>query len=550
MSTPRAALAFAALLWAACLASGLALRPLLPVDETRYLAVALEMWQRGDFLVPWRNGVPYHHKPPLLFWSMHAGWAVLGVGEAWARMVAPLFGLASLAACVALARLLHPGRPAVAAMAPLALMAFSYFALFGTLTFFDTLVTFFALVGWIGMVLAARGQEARGWTLVALALGLGILAKGPVQLLHLLPVALLAPLWARAAGGSPSWRRWYAGLGLALLAGAAIGLAWAIPAAISGGEEFARKIFLGQHTGRMVRSFQHARPFWWYAPMLLALLFPALWWLAPWRGLRGGGLGDGGTRFVACACLPVLAAFSAISGKQPHYLLPEFALAAILLARLADRDGYEDRRLDRAVPALGLALAGIGMVALPFLAPRIAQGRPGMELATGLAVAIAGFGLVLLAGAALLLRDRARAAPARLASLAAATAALVVAANLGFLVLAPANDAAPIARVLAAAEAEGRRVGMVGDYESEFHFAGRLREPFADELGDAGAIAWARANPEGVVLRSYGRRAALPADWPAPLHLGPWRGRLVAAWPAALVAGPRGAELMSDPPAR
>jgi hypothetical protein len=190
------------------------------------------------------------------------------------------------------------------------------------------------------------------------------------------------------------------------------------------------------------------------------------------------------------------------------------------------------------------------MVALPFLAPRVAQGRPGMELAPGAAIAIAGFGLVLLAGAALLLRDRARAAPARLASLAAATAALVVAANLGFLVLAPANDAAPIARVLAAAEAEGRRVGMVGDYESEFHFAGRLRQPFADELGDAGAIAWARANPEGVVLRSYGRRAALPADWPAPLHLGPWRGRLVAAWPAALVAGPRGAELMSDPPAR
>jgi len=365
VNAPRAALAFAALLWAACLASGLALRPLLPVDETRYLAVALEMWQRGDFLVPWRNGVPYHHKPPLLFWSMQAGWAVL----------------ASLAACAALARLLHPGRPAVAAMAPLALMAFAYFALFGTLTFFDTLVTFFALVGWIGMVLAARGQEARGWTLVALALGLGILAKGPVQLLHLLPVALLAPLWARAAGGSPSWRRWYAGLALAVLAGAAIGLAWAVPAAISGGEEFARKIFLGQHTGRMVRSFQHARPFWWYAPMLLALLFPALWWLAPWRGLRGGALGEGGMRFVACACLPVLAAFSAISGKQPHYLLPEFALVAILLARLADREGYEDRRLDRAVPALGLALAGIGMVALPFLAPRIAQGRTGMDLA-------------------------------------------------------------------------------------------------------------------------------------------------------------------------
>ena len=550
MGAPRAALAFAALLWAACVASGLALRPLLPVDETRYLAVALEMWQRGDFLVPWRNGVPYHHKPPLLFWAMHAGWAVSGVGEAWARLVAPLFGLASLAACAVLARMLDPGRPAVAAMAPLALMACSYFALFGTLTFFDTLVTFFALLGWIGLVLAARGQEARGWSLVALALGLGILSKGPVQLLHLAPVALLAPLWARAAGGAPSWRRWYAGLALAVLAGAAIGLAWAIPAAISGGEEFARKIFLGQHTGRMVRSFQHARPFWWYAPMLLALLFPALWWIAPWRALRGMGRGEAVLRFVACAFLPVLLAFSAISGKQPHYLLPEFALFAILLARLACEEGYEDRRIDRAVPALGLALAGAGMVALPFLAPRIADGRQGMELGAAIAVAIAACGLALLAGAAALLRDRPRAAPARLASLAAATAALVVAANLGFAVLAPANDAAPLARVLAAAEAEGRPVGMVGDYESEFHFAGRLRRPFADELGDTGAVEWARANPAGIVLRSYGRRAALPADWPAPLHLGPWRGRVIAAWPAALVAGPRGAELMSDPPAR
>ncbi len=28
------------------------LRPLMPVDETRYLGVAWEMWRRGDFLVP------------------------------------------------------------------------------------------------------------------------------------------------------------------------------------------------------------------------------------------------------------------------------------------------------------------------------------------------------------------------------------------------------------------------------------------------------------------------------------------------------------------
>ncbi|VAW80265.1 Polymyxin resistance protein ArnT, undecaprenyl phosphate-alpha-L-Ara4N transferase; Melittin resistance protein PqaB, partial [hydrothermal vent metagenome] len=37
------------------------LRPLLPVDETRYLSVAWEMWWRGDFLVPYLNGEAYHH---------------------------------------------------------------------------------------------------------------------------------------------------------------------------------------------------------------------------------------------------------------------------------------------------------------------------------------------------------------------------------------------------------------------------------------------------------------------------------------------------------
>ena len=43
------------------------LRPLLPVDETRYLTVAWEMWTSGSYIVPHLNGEPFSHKPPLLF---------------------------------------------------------------------------------------------------------------------------------------------------------------------------------------------------------------------------------------------------------------------------------------------------------------------------------------------------------------------------------------------------------------------------------------------------------------------------------------------------
>ena len=41
------------------------LLPPLPIDETRYLAVAWEMHRTGEFLVPHLNGELYPQKPPL-----------------------------------------------------------------------------------------------------------------------------------------------------------------------------------------------------------------------------------------------------------------------------------------------------------------------------------------------------------------------------------------------------------------------------------------------------------------------------------------------------
>ena len=83
-------------LWLILLAATLTTRPLLPIDETRYLSVAWEMWLEGEILVPQLNGQAYSHKPPLLFWLINAGWAAFGVNEWWPRLVAPLFGLGSL----------------------------------------------------------------------------------------------------------------------------------------------------------------------------------------------------------------------------------------------------------------------------------------------------------------------------------------------------------------------------------------------------------------------------------------------------------------------
>ena len=55
-------------------------------------------------------------------------------------------------------------------------------------------------------------------------IGFGVLGKGPAILVHLLPVALAAPLWVRCLegqsdGDTPGWGRWYAGVGAGVAQG-------------------------------------------------------------------------------------------------------------------------------------------------------------------------------------------------------------------------------------------------------------------------------------------------------------------------------------------
>jgi 4-amino-4-deoxy-L-arabinose transferase-like glycosyltransferase len=44
------------------------LRPLALPDEGRYAEVGRWMWMTGDWLTPRLDGIPFFHKPPLLYW--------------------------------------------------------------------------------------------------------------------------------------------------------------------------------------------------------------------------------------------------------------------------------------------------------------------------------------------------------------------------------------------------------------------------------------------------------------------------------------------------
>ncbi len=519
-------------LWLVLIGAALTLRPLLPVDETRYLAVAWEMWLRGDFLVPHLNGETYSHKPPLLFWLMQAGWSVFGVNGWWPRLVAPLFGLGSLFLTVSLARRLWPGREEIARLAPVLLIGALFWATFTTLTMFDMMLALFTLAGLHGILTAWRGRLARGIAVLAVAIGFGVLAKGPAILLHLLPVSLLAPLWGPALAAAetgqrttaPSWSRWYAGVVAAVLIGAAIGLGWAIPAALRGGPDYTEAIFWGQSAGRVVNSFAHGRPWWWYLAALPVMILPWMIWPALWRaGRRGRGvLATGAGRFCLVWFVPAFLVFSAISGKQPHYLLPEFpALALVAAAILSGQASASRRDLIPAVVFFGLI--GFAALIVPILP---------VDLPPRLSALVPAWGALLLAAA---IGGWFAARPSTETSaqiLAGLTVTLVVTVHLiASPLLVKAHDVEPVARRLAEWQEAGHPLAHIGKYHGQYQFAGRLKAPII-EIEAVDAAAWLAVHPDGkVVTYTRNRADAEGADLVAP-----FRGKWVEVWDAAKAA--------------
>lgn len=434
------------------------LRPLLPVDETRYVAVAWEMWRRGEFLVPWLNGEVYQHKPPLLFWLFHAGWAVTGVNETWPRLVGPASSLLALWALARLGERLWPARPGTGRLGSLMLLASTYFALYQTALMFDLPLLAFVALGWWQLVGAMQSGRWREWLGYGTAFGAALLLKGPVAAVYLLPPLLVWRAWTSPGAPPPGWRKPVAGLALGL---ALPGL-WLLAAWSQGPDGYLPSLVGEQTLGRIQGELGHPRPLFWYLPFLLLLPLPWTLWPGSWRALRrlADDTGDPGTRFVLLTGVAGLLVLSLVHGKQVHYLIPLLALAMLGLARgvMAPVPG------PGAVAAMpgGATRGDLLAMASPQAGDVAAVQSAGRWIRAGLAFAV----LVALAG---------------------------------FVAVRADYDLAPAARHVAAQQQRGRDVLYVGNYQGEFGFLGRLRAPVAEQ-GPAHAGAWLRAHPDGLVV--------------------------------------------------
>ena len=508
----------------------------MPMHSTRTLGVAWEMWEHHSWLVPMLNGAPYSDKAPLIYWLFFLGWRLTGVSDLWPRLLLVAIGAAQLVLVQALARRLFPNRPWVSRSAPWVLGALTYGFLFDLQIMYDGLLAVWVLLALLALLPTARREQPR-FLVFALATGLGLLTKGPVMLLHVGLVWLLGPWWrpwARAHRGA-----WYGQGILAILAGIAMLLAWALPAAWIGGPVYRELLLFHQTAGRVVDAFAHARPFWWYLPLLPLLLFPFSLWPRIWAAM--GSLGrpfEPGQRFLMAWLIPVFVAFSLVSGKQAYYPLPELGglsvLSVFAIARMRERHPHRDGSpwLTPWPLALFSLLLALILFALPWLRD---NGYLGHDYALrAVSTHSASFGvLYLLLAAGLMWRGR-----GELRRIALAGMIGVVTANALFtLTLWHDYDLRRISRLLAEAQARGTPIANIGMYEGQFHFLGRLTQPITPLDNDALLRAWIAAHPMGWVLAYPDRLGAEARQY--ALYAQRFRGVWVVIWPAQVLADVR-----------
>ncbi len=369
---PRGAVPLAGLaLWLLATAG---LRPLMLPDEGRYVGVAWAMLTGGDWLTPTLNGLPYFHKPPLMYWVTAAAMGVAGP-HALAARAAPLLGawlmgLATWLWCTGQGAATVQGRRPGVALALLATTPF--FLLGGQFANHDMLVA-----GLIALaIVAARravappgtgaGAAPRGalaWVVAAwAAAAFAVLAKGLIGVV--IPALVLLP-WLLAQ------RRGREVLRLLHPAGVAVFLALAAPwfvAMQAAHPGFIDYFIVEQHFRRYTQvAFNNQHPAWFFAVVLPLLTLPSsLWLVAAGRRLARAGRPGGDALLAAWWLVVVVGFFSLPRSKLVGYVLPALPPLAWWLAAAVGE--WPGRRV-RALAAAGAAACALAVAAIAWTGP-------------------------------------------------------------------------------------------------------------------------------------------------------------------------------------
>ena len=312
------------------------IRPALPIDETRYLGVAWEMWLKSDWIHLTKNYVAYHHKPPLLFWLINIFWMIFGVSRWAATLVPVLSSIAVIFLTIKLAKKLFPQDVQIAERVKFLLLGSVPFLIYGSLIMFDMLMTVFVLGALLLLLEYAEKRRLIYMVGYGLCLGFGVLTKGPVIYIYALLPALLSFWWAPKHPKQTKLPSWIIGWLLAIAVSAVPVMLWLGPM-LGKDPEFLYWLVWKQSAGRVTGNFSaaHGRPIYFYLPLIPLFLAPWILFSSFWKGannLKNEIKSNNPLRCILIWIGASVISFSFISGKQPHYLVPILPGMIILAA--------------------------------------------------------------------------------------------------------------------------------------------------------------------------------------------------------------------------
>ncbi len=347
-----------------------------------------QMTEHGSYLFPLENGRYPMYKPPLFHWTAAALNRALGITKVTSfslRLPSVLYAAAGLILAMLFAgRILGVDGALLAGLTLAGSYQYITQGRYGrvdmTLTFFETLALL-SFACWAGPRRRAPGPERNGAAmqyLCAAALGLGVLAKGPVG--ALLPLAAMAAFaLAERRVREILARLSPPAVAITLLTGSS----WYAACYFGGRYAFLNRQIGSENFGRFFGSLGAMRPWYYAAPLLfnsgpLSLLV-AVAVAAALMARRAGGLpasGDEGNpraraavKLFAIFWLVTVVFFSIAAYKRRSYLLPLWPTSAVMLAWLIRTAAARSGR--RAVEwGYGALCAGLVVFNLVFIPSR------------------------------------------------------------------------------------------------------------------------------------------------------------------------------------
>ena len=338
------------LVWFIALLPTMLLRDFTLMNELRYLSIVDEALRNGNIFTFTNQGVIYTDKPPLYFWLMMLGKALLGGHRMW--FLSLLSFIPALVTLITMTKWIRKENGVNERFPLLMLMTGGFFLVFTVYIRMDMLmVMFITLSLYTFYKIYKQEHRKRDLYLFPLYVFLALFSKGPVGILVPVVSTLLFLLYKRQLNTIQRYWGWKSLL--IILTGCVI---WFTGVYIEGGKEYLYDLVVHQTVDRGINAFHHKEPFYFYAM--------TIWYaLAPWSLLVIGLIIAGWLkekidtdieRFFAIIVVSIFVMLSVFSSKQDYYLLSIIPFAIYLSMLLLNKFDVQNTwiKLSIAIPAV------------------------------------------------------------------------------------------------------------------------------------------------------------------------------------------------------